>query len=307
MGDGKYRYDYYVQYDEKGATVETNSNNGLTKLKQETTERLGKKVKYDIRNWIILYDDATNGLQMVSADAYNVIDLGYKDENYSKDEIVELDGISGKSNLEISMHSYNNAVDTLNRLCLESVTPRDGVILSVRSVGSNPINPADTANAYFAPETTSSWFESHLNLEKRTNDSEMYYVIKNTDPEEKYIIKDRDLNYIYDLDALLYLDIFKVENGNWNYFFASREVISYMDMAIIFGIRRSNALDAGMDANVSIMQEGTACENPNDCLRPVITLNSDVLNQLILASETDSTLGNGLTSSTPWNLDNYLK
>ena len=80
-----------------------------------------------------------------------------------------------------------------------------------------------------------------------------------------------------------------------------------MDMAIIFGIRRSNALDAGMDANVGIMQEGTVCENPNDCLRPVITLNSDILNQLISASQTDSVLGNGLSASTPWNLDSYLK
>ena len=307
VGDGKYRYDYYVQYDENGTTVETNPNNGLTKLKLETTERLGKYVKYDNRNWIILYDDTTNGLQMVSADAYNNIELGYGDENYSEDEVVELDGVAGKSRIEISMHSYNNAVDTLNRICLESVTPRDGVILSVRSVGSNPINPEDNTNAYFAPEATSSWFESNLNLQKRTNDSEMYYVIKDTNPEEKYTIKDRDLNYIYDLDALLYLDIFKVENGNWNYFFASREAISYMDMGIIFGIRRSNTLDAGMDSNVWVMQDGADCENPSECIRPIITLNSDILNQLISASKTNSILGDGLSSTTPWDLDSYLK
>ena len=89
----------------------------------------------------------------------------------------------------------------------------------------------------------------------------------------------------------------------------TEEAEKFLDW-VTFNARSSNSLDGGMDPMLFVLKEGDSSvaemENPSHGIRPVVTLNSDILNELITATETDSTLGNGESSETAWDLDAYL-
>lgn len=320
MNDGNniYKFNYLEGYDGTRKTIESS---GLKIVDVLETARIGKFVKYDNKKWIIMYDDNINGLQMISENPSEKVYLGFGDENFTENEITELDGVEGKSRLEISLHSYNNVVKTLNNICEENVTPKEGVILGVRSVGSNPIYPNDdNPNEFIASDSnlpgygTSTWFEDSLNLEKKVSGDKTYYIIKNSNPEVEYKIASNDSNYESDLDVLVALGILNTDYySNTGYWLASRVLStgSFGENAVVaFNARSSDSLDGGIDTMLFVLKERDSSvvdtENPSYTIRPVVTLNSDILNELITATETDSTLGNGESSETAWDLDAYL-
>lgn len=118
--------------------------------------RAGSTVRYDGKDWIILYDDNENGLQMISKEVlkYNGGDftLGYNDSSVSDwnaiSSEVDLDSNGILTNFEKAIYSYNNAISTLNNACESLVTPSSN-IESVRCVGTNPVNKDDESDGYF--------------------------------------------------------------------------------------------------------------------------------------------------------------
>ena len=250
--DGIVHTDVYIEYAgniyklrartncnaEKGKTL---SEEGLTKISYDMNSKIGKYVKYDGEIWRVLYDDDINGLQMISEDGIlddgRRIGLGVNDMSITEEEVTEIDGVEGKSDLEKAMYSYANVVELLNKKCENIVTKKSGIIKSVRSVGSNPITPnLDNSESFIGSSKYvngyDEWFEDNLNLKKNSKENRIYYTIKDTEIE--YTIKNTDLNHLIDYDRMVALGIFLTEN-NEEYWLASREAHNISLRIFIWG------------------------------------------------------------------------
>ena len=86
----------------------------------EKIYNIGAYVNYDSDNdgtyetWRVLYDDSTNGLQLIAL-SNSTYTLGINDP------IIEKDGKTDSTNEEKMLHSYNNAIDSLNLACTNLV------------------------------------------------------------------------------------------------------------------------------------------------------------------------------------------
>jgi len=234
----KYKFRVKIDHDtDEGTTM---ADMGVKEISYNENTKVGKYVEYDNKNWIIMYDDNVNGLQMISEDALlnendNYFYLGYNDaifdeENFDENTITEIDGEEGKSDLEKAMYSYDNMVTRLNNICDELVADA-GYIKSVRSVGSSPLNPNNDNPVSFicSAETiggygTSTWFENNLNLTKNVVEGRTYYTIGDTRTE--YKIKGTDTNSVNDFDRMVALGINSTEKDYW---LASRHVSYFAD------------------------------------------------------------------------------
>ena len=118
----KYNDKYYTVSGEDYQCKSVEEANLTTE--QISNENLGKYVKYDsnsdgtAENWIILYNDEANGIQLLSTTVSS--------ESY------ELQGFNG----------YNNAVQILNTAC-DGLVTETTYKQSVRTIGSNPASTKD--------------------------------------------------------------------------------------------------------------------------------------------------------------------
>ena len=231
---------------------------GLKKLEKPAEEsKVGKYVNYNGETWIILYDDATNGLQMISAESlqYNRADfnLGHNDS------LINLDSLS--TNFEKSVYSYNNAITTLNTACESFVQQTDitsGKITSVRCVGSNPTNKSSENATPYESDNLSKW------------------PIGSTPGIGNKKGKSTDNNYESDYERMVALGIHKCNIENKSYWLASRFVFENSSR-VDFDIR-----DVGDDGLCNddylwrVSESYANGSNGSKLLRPVVSLKSDI-------------------------------
>jgi len=194
---------------------------------------LRKYVEYDGKKWVVLYDDGTHGLQMVSANVLepNQIILGIDDNivnwlDPTVKEEADTDDDGELSEQERGIYSHNNVIKSLNDKCYSLVTPKEGVILDVRCFGSNPI-------------LGSKYSESGI------------------DETSHYKLKGGDDNYVDDVNQ--YTNLY-ISNNNYNtvLFLASRIV----DQGGYYGLR------TGLNSS----WVGLYSYNPEGGVLPVIIL-----------------------------------
>lgn len=155
----------------------------------------------------VLYNDSTNGLQIISVDSVETVTLGYEDPT-----------VEGTDYVTKAMNSYNNAITTLNNKAKEYIDEENenyalikDIVEEARSVGSNP--------------TTSS--------------AEAGYFTKYSYVSSKYQLRDIDENYSSDYNKMTALGIAGISN-NSNYWLASRFVASNYSHSYFY-IRKVNS------------------------------------------------------------------
>lgn len=278
--DGKlYRFKATYSVDSSWNTSSfTISDYGLTEI-EAIGEKVGKTVSYDGKTWTILYDDDTNGLQMISNEVYEYnkgnFNLGYNDSsitdwtelNAKTDEFkfADLNGNSSlDDNLEKTIYSYNNAIITLNNACKSVVTTNKNII-DVRCVGSDPIEKdLETADRYTSD-----------NLKKWPEGNSTY-----TSGIANGKIKVSDANYIKDYERMLKLGICSAKDSgdkNCKYLLASRMLELYNNKVrfyIRYGAGGSTTICRRL---VEINDDDTAYGNISEKLRPVVKLDRSVV------------------------------
>ena len=282
----KTKYKFKAKLDYYTAEGTTMADKGIKEISYDESTRVGKYVNYDNKNWIVLYDDSVNGLQMISEDALldvngNEFYLGRNDGIFSEDGfeesvITEIDGVSGKSDLEKAMYSYDNMVTRLNNICDGLVADAD-YVKSVRSVGSNPRNPSsDNPDSFIGSANTiegygtSTWFEDNLNLTKNVEEGRTFYTIGETDAE--YKIKGTDTNFESDFDRMVALGINVTDEDYW---LASR-LVGSDDGCVIFDARY---VYEGFGYGNDLWNVNSGCANDSHgycAVRPVVSLDSSI-------------------------------
>ena len=244
------------------------ANYGVVKVYEpEEGTRVGKTVKYDNKIWTILYDDSTNGLQMISNQSllYNDAEFkfGYNDILITDWTGAEFDGIDRLSDFEKSVYSYNNAIDTLNTACKNIVAANDN-ITDVRCVGSNPTNKSAENETLYTSENLAIW---------PTNNSTYAAGIGNG------IGKSTDLNYESDFDRMVALGInigYDSAGDASDYWLASRFVSENSDR-VRFIMRYVDSEGSFGDHYLWCVHESYAeYYNYYHALRPVVSLASNI-------------------------------
>ena len=294
ISDIEYLYTYYIKnnnstykfkviYNGEDEVQTTQPYYGLTKI-EAVGERVGKTVSYDNKTWTILYDDETNGLQMISNEVYDRFQLGFNDSSItnwnSLITTADLDGNGSLDNFEKSIYSYNNAITTLNTACenlfKENGNYKNSNIVDVRCVGSNPISKNSENATPYTSENLAKWPDS--------SNSTYSAGIGNGKG------KSTDYNYITDFDRMVALGThigYNSSNDGEDYWLASRLVVEasgdvYFDVRCVYddGIFGGNYLWSVRDSNANGSYDRYA-------LRPVVSLSSNVQLQTNETGTTD--------------------
>ena len=227
----------------------------------DTDSRVGMYVSWDsdgkngAETWIVLYDDDTNGLQIISEDTMKYNDNDEDDEDavklslgYDDTYLTEKGTLQGTTYVEKAIYSYNHAIATLNSACQETLPN----ITGVRCVGSNPTD--ETAESgYYSSEQLSSFIGGPLlnNYEARAGDQ----------------------NFISDLDRMVGLGIVLSDDDYW---FASRDMQCYYGDSLDFRVLYfSDYLGSHNMCSLSVDDGGTSAPSPKS-LRPVVTLDPGI-------------------------------
>lgn len=278
--DGKlYRFKATYSVDSSWNTSSfTISDYGLTEI-EAIGEKVGKIVSYAGKTWTILYDDDTNGLQMISNEVYEYnkgnFNLGYNDSsitdwtelNTKTDEFkfADLNGNGSlDDNLEKAIYSYNNAIITLKNACKSVVTTNENII-DVRCVGSDPIEKdSETADRYTS-DNFKKWPEGNSTYTSGIANGK---------------IKVSDANYIKDYERMLELGICVAKDDagkKCKYLLASRMLELYNNK-VRFYIRYGATSSVTLCKNlVEIDDDDTAYGNISEKLRPVVKLDRSVV------------------------------
>lgn len=162
----------------------------------------GEKISYSYdgteenkEEWTILYDNGEN-IEIVSKNIMGDLYLGKED-----------DQAQGNSDEEKAIYSYNNAIKRLNNYCSSLITNDNKI--SVRSVGTNPVNSIIENKAMYKSEKLEEW---NANYNGRLMES--------------------DNNWEQDYVRMLFWEI----DDNSYYWLASRAITEY-DSEINFSIR----------------------------------------------------------------------
>ena len=268
---------------------------------QSEISRVGETVQYDNKLWTIIYDDDTNGLQMVSNSVYNynttmsaydkdTFYLGYHDEliadwnklNTNTKEFkisdTDNDGVISNKNDEKSLYSYNKAIETLNKACRNlfvdsSNNFKNSKIKDVRCVGSNPISINSENETLYTSENLEQWPMYHASYTAGIINGRA---------------KGADQNYVSDMDRICALNKMKAYDSDGNavlYWLASR-VIEEDSENIRFCIRGISGW-ATLYNNSILKVDDTyisGSKGEESYLRPVICLKSDAV---LTTSSTD--------------------
>lgn len=249
----------------------------------EEGTRVGKYVEDENGDtWRIIYDDSTHGLQMVSTNTfqYNNSDfyLGYNDTlitdwtsintGTSEFKLADLNGNKSlDDNLEKSIYSYNQAIETLNTAC-ENLFKENGnytrpYIQDVRCVGSNSV----FANKNSENTTTATSAEIPL----------LETLPKNNASQAAGIVNGKgygtDNNYETDFDRMVALGI---NGSDEDYWLASRVV--YADSGYVyFDVRYVGSGGYYISGYLWYVSESGALGNySSNALRPVVSLSSSI-------------------------------
>lgn len=192
-GDGSdgYEIDLYVKYNKKAYKVYIFAEPYGDAVEVKDVEfayqphgKEGKMVKYDgnkdgtEEEWTILYDNGDN-VEIISRENKGNLTLGSNDE-MAKTLSNDLNKDGKVDGTDKAIHSYNNAITTLNEHCKKLITNEDKI--SVRSVGSNPQNSSNENNTLFTSSILNEWSKNEYNN----------------------LLKSTDENYEQDLVRMLY-------------------------------------------------------------------------------------------------------
>ena len=280
----------YIEYDgnkykfllgmDGGNPTNTIPSYGVVRIDDWNTEsRVGKTVNYDEKIWTIIYDDSTNGLQMISNQSllYNNSEfcLGYKDSSITDSEwdslitVADLDNNGTLNDFEKTIYSYNNAIDTLNTACENLLKDAEGKykslnIADVRCVGSNPTNKSAENETLYTSEKLASW--------PINNPTYVAGIVNGR-------VKSTDTNYVSDIDRLVALGIsigYDSVGEGLEYWLASRFDNEY-SRGVGFRIRAVYDWGGDTDDNLWSVTGFDVRGGYRGCaLRPVVTLKSDV-------------------------------
>ena len=216
------------------------SNNGYT-------PKEGDKVTYNNIDYTVLYVEGDT-VQMVTNQAMGNFTLGYGDSQ-----------ARGSNNFEKAVNSYNNAITRLNSYC-ESLIPKDGNIIDVRSVGSNPKNK-NSENATLYTNTRLASWSCKYNGYPVTVDE---------------VGKSGDDNYTQDTEQMRKLGI--INCGSY-YFLASRVVYvtpSNVDFYVRY-VYPDNDYVGGNRLWIACSNGDAFANNCTSAVRPVVTIHSSAL------------------------------
>ena len=300
-------FTFYIEYEgakykfKTGVTeMPTNTipSYGVVRINDWNVEsRVGKYVEDENGDtWRIIYDDATHGLQMISTNTfqYNNADfyLGYNDTlitdwtsiNTTTPEFGLADLNGNKSlddNLEKSIYSYNQTVETLNTAC-ENLFKENGsytrtYIQDVRCVGSNPVfankNSENTTTA------TSANYPALATFPNNNNNASQAAGIANG---KGY---GTDNNFESDFDRMVALGI---NGSDKDYWLASR-VVGAGSGDVYFDVRCVNSDGSYSSYDLwNVAESGTGGYDFDNALRPVVSLSSSIQ----FAEGTDGSEGN---------------
>ena len=218
---------FYAEYDNEAyeikSTIPTKDylSNNITTLNTVSVNKIildedaGKYVAYDynndgtMENWLILYNNEINGLQLISEKVLGNVQLG-------------------GSTASETIQSYNNAVDILNTACDQLIINRTA-IQSVRNICS-PLDKVDINEM----ATTSNY--SNLGIWPMNN--ELYATGYGNNKG-----KDRGNYWKEDLGKLVALKIIQAKNEkneNADYWLASRFVRAE-ESDVSFGVQKAKA------------------------------------------------------------------
>lgn len=273
--DNEY-YKFDVLLDEETGLTYTDAKSGVQFIaKLDGTNRIGEQVEYAGILWTILYDDEKHGVQMISNDALTDING-------------ELLTIGSDEDLEEAILSYNSAITTINNACKAIIPSAPGVIKNIRSVGSNSIDATDENKTLY---TSSKFAEMVGNTNAEKINGKLY---------------SSDFNYISDSDQLLITNLItptnEVGKDERYYWLASRYMYFWDEPEYSLFISGPLYMSGYPSPNETIYatneDEAVVASSSMSCyLRPVITLEDDIINRLE---------GNGTTAS-PYNLDKYYE
>ena len=275
-------YKFKILYDDHDDTLITEPYYGLTKI-EVVGGRVGKTVSYDEKIWTILYDDDTNGLQMISNEVYDNFYLGYNDSSItnwnSLITTADLDGNGSLNDLEKSIYSYNNAIKTLNAACENLFKDEDGNyknsnIVDVRCVGSNPTSKNSENATLYTSENLAKWPENNSTYSAGIGNGKG---------------KSTDSNYVTDVDRMVTLGThigYNSSNEGEVCWLASR-LVGELSGGVFFDVRYVN--DDGIFGDDCLWYVCDSDANgfyDDSALRPVVSLSS---NMQLQANETGTT------------------
>lgn len=235
-------------------------------------------VKYRGIMWMVLYNDSTHGVQLVTANTLNVngVRLGYAEE---------LEGASNEAKFASARESYNNMVSTLTLACREATGIRETSI-NIRSIGGPAEEPELTAeNAVDFPNTpddNTSDFESFRFNSASYPILTSEYITTNFEGANGFRMWDTKDYYDYpeDYTRMQELGITMADNQQV-YWLASRYLVENSSNAnfIVGCVNNYGYLDYYYLSFVSF--DGRVIGHCNYFgVRPVITLSSGILDGL---------------------------
>ena len=246
--------------------------------KLDGTNKIGQQVEYAGMLWTVLYDDNEHGLQLIANDALT-------DLTGSK---IAIDA----DNMSEAITSFNSSITTLNLACINKIPAAPGVIKNIRSVGSNSTNPTYENKTLFS----SSNFDTIEGVVDGFDSDVLNGKLYSTDN-----------NYISDLDQLIITNLIVPDNADnkdkKDYWFASRYMYFFNDpdtgTSFTCGIffKEESYLNLNRIISLSAEDNDISIGGASKYIRPVITLEDDIINRLE---------GSGTTTE-PYNLDKYYE
>lgn len=280
----KFKVNYYYNEATEELKMTTNAEFGVVEVyKKEEGTRVGKTVRYDNKIWTIIYDDDTNGLQMVSNETllYHdgfAISSAIKDlKDTEKASLADIDDNGKVNDFETAVYLYNNVIDILNKGCEKLVT-KNSKILDVRCVGSDPLNKNSENKKLYNSRELDIWPIDNNEYPKGIGND---------------LLKCADENYTSDFERMLILGIDSVkpdcncerctsEIENYGgYWLASHTIYKLREWGINFEIRFIGNRPPNGSWNWLMFSTDSVWVGGDDYfdaigLRPVVSIDKDV-------------------------------
>ena len=129
VGKEMYLYEYKVVLDAATESIKTSTEYGVVCLGKYAYSRVGKVVKYNDLNWVVLYDDDTHGLQLVLSQHNALATEAYAEAGYIDltTTAIDLNQNGTIEDIEKSVGIYNSMpsvyATTMNKMPLDKSCP----------------------------------------------------------------------------------------------------------------------------------------------------------------------------------------
>ncbi len=231
----------------------------VLKIDSTATEAASKSpyVTYNNMDCRVLYNDATHGLQIITAGSVGDVTLGSGDTEVEASDFTYDGTATVDDNFKKAAASYNNAVDTLNNKA-KTYMDAKGIATDARCLGSIPTLGS---NSKFQDDTTSAMWSGTYD-----------YL---TDYKWNNKFKNSDTNYTEDVQQLNDLGL----NVSSGYVWLASRYVYFDSSGTGFGVRN---VDSSGDANgrsLCGVNSGatTYSDAPSYGFRPIFFLPSNVV------------------------------